>query len=313
MKAIERKLPGYLRQDRIFGVFITLPAVVLLALLFVFPIIYSFFISFTNYNFGVSAAPQFIGVQNYIDSIKSPEFHNSLKVTFTIALGALAIEFLCGMVLAVLVNGITSGAGFFKAGYLIPMMVAPTVAGLLFRFILNGEFGILNTVLRNLKLIEANVQWLTNTRLSVFSIMIVDSWATIPMVFLLLYTALSALSHDMLEAGRIDGASAFQIFYLIQLPNIKGPALVTLFIRFMDVFRIYDSIYVLTKGGPGTATESLSILIYKVNWTRYDLGMAASMSYIMMAIMFVIALVIQYFNMDKEDRFFFKKKGVVNG
>jgi multiple sugar transport system permease protein len=148
--------------------------------------------------------------------------------------------------------------------------------------------------------------------MAILSIIMVDSWATIPMVFLLIYTALSALSHDMIEAGRIDGASAFQIFYRIQLPNIKGPALVTLFIRFMDVFRIYDSIYVLTRGGPGNATESLSVLIYKVNWTRYDLGRAASMSYIMMAMMFVIALVIQYFSLDKENRPFFKSRRTQN-
>jgi multiple sugar transport system permease protein len=304
----KRALPGYMKQDRLFGILITLPAVVLLALLFVFPVIYSFGISFTNYNFGVSESPRFVGMQNYGASLFSGEFHNSLRVTFTITIGALIIEFVCGMFLAILVNNITSGAGFFKASYLVPMMVAPTVAGLLFRFILNGEFGILNTLLAALGIIESNIQWLTDQKLGLFSIMLVDSWATIPMIFLLLYTALSALSHDMIEAGRIDGANAWQIFTLIQMPNIKGPALVTLFIRFMDVFRIYDSIYVLTKGGPGTSTESLSILIYKINWTRYDMGRAAAMSYIMMAIMFVIALVIQYFSMDREDRAFLKKR-----
>ena len=307
MKRSERKLPGYIRQDRIFGVIITLPAIILLALLFLFPIIFSFGLSFSNYNFGVSESPKFIGIQNYIDAIKGNEFRNSLRITFIIAIGALIIEFLCGTILAVLVNNIRSGAGFFKASFLIPMMVAPTVAGLLFRFVLNGEFGILNTVLMALKIIDRNIQWLTNLKLVLFSIMMVDSWATIPMIFLLLYTALSALSHDMIEAGRIDGANALQVFFLIQLPNIKGPALVALFIRFMDVFRIYDSIFVLTKGGPGTSTESLSLLIYKINWTRYDMGKAAAMSYIMMAIMFVIALIIQYFNQDRDERLSYRK------
>ena len=296
-----------MRQDRAFGVLITLPAIILLALLFVFPIIFSFGLSFTNYNFGVSEAPGFIGIKNYIDSIKGTEFANSLRITFTITIGALIIEFICGMLLALLVNNISSGAGFFKASYLIPMMVAPTVAGLLFRFILNGEFGILNTMLMALNVIDSIIQWLTNSKLVLFSIMLVDSWATIPMIFLLLYTALSALSHDMIEAGRIDGANAFKIFFLIQLPNIRGPALVTLFIRFMDVFRIYDSIFVMTKGGPGTSTESLSLLIYKINWTRYDMGKAAAMSYLMMAIMFIIALIIQFFSQDRENRPFFNK------
>jgi multiple sugar transport system permease protein len=312
MKKGKQQLPGYMYQDRLFGIFITLPAIILLALLFVFPVIFSFSLSFTDYNISKMAVPSFVGLRNYISIIRSSEFLNAVKVTFIITSGALSIQFVCGLTLAALVNSIQRNQGIFKTGYLIPMMIAPTVSGLLFRFMLNSEFGILNTMLKSMRVISTNIPWLTDLRLAVFCIMLVDSWSTIPLVFLLMYTALSGLSHTIIEAGRIDGASAFQIFFLIQLPCIRGPALVTLFLRFMDVFRIYDSIYVLTRGGPGTATESLSILIYKVNWVRYEMGNAASMSYIMMFIMFVIALGIQYFSYEKDERSLFKRRSTLS-
>jgi multiple sugar transport system permease protein len=310
MKKKKRELSGYMRQNRLFGIFITLPAIILLTLLFVFPIVFSFSLSFTDYNISKMITPSFVGLGNYINIIRSSEFLNAIKVTFIIAFGALSMQFVFGLALAALVNDISKNQAIFKTGYLIPMMVAPTVSGLLFRFMLNSEFGILNAVLKSMHVISTNIPWLTDLRLAVFCIMLVDSWSTIPLVFLLMYTALSGLSRAIIEAGRIDGASTFQIFFLIQLPCIRGPALVTLFLRFMDVFRIYDSIYVLTRGGPGTATESLSILIYKVNWVRYEMGNAASMSYIMMFIMFVIALIIQYFSYEKDERSLFKRRSI---
>ena len=128
-------------------------------------------------------------------------------------------------------------------------------------------------------------------------------------MFLLLYTGLSDISETLLEAGRIDGASGWRILTMIQMPLIKKTALLALLIRFMDVFRIFDSIYILTKGGPGTVTESLSLLIYKVNWIKNNLGAASSMSYAMMIIMFVIALVINWFSKDREERRLFGVKG----
>lgn len=288
------------KKDERFGLLMSIPSMILLALLFVFPIIYSFGASFTNYRLVGGKELAFIGFDNYIKAFTDATFWSSVKITLIITIGALLAEFLFAMLLAGLIINIKKGQGILKTIYLIPMMVAPTVAGLLFRFMLNDDFGLLNVILKSLGIISSNIHWLTDSKMALVSIMYVDSWAMIPFVFLLLYTGLSSVSEDVVESGKIDGANRMQIFFRIQLPIIKPTFIIAFVIRFMDVFRIFDSIYVLTKGGPGKATESLSLLIYRTNWNKYDVGYASAMSYIMLIFMVVVALLVQYLGNDKD-------------
>lgn len=288
------------KKDERFGLLMSIPSMILLALLFVFPIIYSFGASFTNYRLVGGKELAFIGFDNYIKAFTDATFWSSVKITLIITIGALLAEFLFAMLLAGLIINIKKGQGILKTIYLIPMMVAPTVAGLLFRFMLNDDFGLLNVILKSLGIISSNIHWLTDSKMALVSIMYVDSWAMIPFVFLLLYTGLSSVSEDVVESGKIDGANRMQIFFRIQLPIINPTFIIAFVIRFMDVFRIFDSIYVLTKGGPGKATESLSLLIYRTNWNKYDVGYASAMSYIMLIFMVVVALLVQYLGNDKD-------------
>lgn len=288
------------RKDERFGLLMSLPSMILLALLFVFPIIYSFGASFTNYRLVGGRKLKFVAFDNYIKAFTDATFWNSVTITLIITVGALLAEFLFAMLLAGLIINIKKGQGVLKTIYLIPMMVAPTVAGLLFRFMLNDDFGLLNVILKSLGIISSNIHWLTSSKMALVSIMYVDSWAMIPFVFLLLYTGLSSVSEDVVESGKIDGANRMQIFFKIQLPIIKPTFIIAFVIRFMDVFRIFDSIYVLTKGGPGKATESLSLLIYRTNWNKYDVGYASAMSYIMLIFMMAVTLIVQYIGKDKD-------------
>ena len=288
-------------KDERFGFLMTVPAMIFLALLFVFPIIYSFGASFTDYRLVGQRKISFVGLRNYITAFTEPNFLNSVKVTLTITVGALIVEFILAMLVAGLIVNIKKGQGFLKTVYLIPMMVAPTVAGLLFRFMLNDDFGLLNVILKSLGVISSNIHWLTDSKIVLASIIYVDSWTTIPFIFLLMYTGLSSVSEDVVESGKIDGANKIQIFFRLQIPIIKPTLIIALFIRFMDVFRIFDSIYVLTKGGPGKASESLSLLIYNTNWNKYNVGYASALSYIMLIFMILVALLIQYIGRDKDD------------
>lgn len=286
-------------RDRLFGMAITAPSIILLVLLFLYPICYSFVISLTDYNY-VRGTMNFTGIKNYLNAFGDADFLNSLRVTFLISLWSIGIQFVFGIMLSVFVMNMGRGRNFLKSAYLIPMMIAPTVAGLLWRFLLNNEFGVINTALNTLGL--ASVPWLINDRLVLACVVIADSWTCIPYVFLLLYTALISVPQDMLEAGKIDGGSAWQIFFRVQLPSIRAALMVSLVIRFMDVFRIFDSIFIMTKGGPGTATEALSLYIYRINWNKYQMGRASAMSYIMMLIMSAIGLMMQHYGEDKYDR-----------
>lgn len=289
------------KKDQQFGILMALPAMVFLACLFVFPIIYSFGASFTNYKLVGNSSISFIGLQNYFTAFKDPNFFNSLKVTILITIGSLLVEFFLAFLVSGLIVNVKRCQGIFKTIYLIPMMVSPTVAGLLFRFMLNDDFGLLNSLLKYLGIIQSNIHWLTDSKMAIISIIYVDSWLTVPFIFLLLYTGLSSVSEDVVESGKIDGASRFQIYWRIQLPIIKPTVMVALLIRFMDVFRIYDSIYVLTKGGPGKATESLSVLIYRINWNKYNVGYASALSYIMLIIMITVSLVMQKISADRSE------------
>ena len=286
-------------HDQLFGMAITAPSVILLALLFLYPIAYSLVISFTNYNY-VRGTMNFVGFTNYLRAFEDADFLNALRVTFIISIASVVVQFIVGVLLSAFIVNMRRGQGFLKSAYLIPMMIAPTVAGLLWRFLLNNEFGAINHLLGAAGI--TTIPWLVNERLALICVVIVDSWTSIPYVFLLMYTALTTVSADMLEAGTIDGANSWQIFFRIQLPSIRAALMVALVIRFMDVFRIYDSIDIMTKGGPGTATEALSLYIYRVNWTKYQMGKASAMSYIMMVVMAVIGLLMQYYSEDKHDR-----------
>lgn len=307
---MSKKAMSNRRKDAIFGAAITAPSIILLLLLFLFPIVYSFVLSFTNYNY-VKGTSAFIGFRNYTSVFSDPDFINSLKVTFIISIVSVIVQFIFGILLSLFTLNITKGQGLFKTTFLIPQMIAPTVAGLLFRFMFNQEFGIINSALKAMGM--QAVPWLVDPNMAVFSVVLTDSWTCIPFVFLLVYTAFSSLPQDMLEAGRIDGGNAIQIFFRIQLPNVRSALMVTLVLRFMDVFRIYDSIYIMTKGGPGTATEALSLYIYRVNWSKYQMGKASAMSYIMMIIMAIIGILINHYSEDKYDRAMRRalKKGAV--
>lgn len=288
------------KNDARFGFVLTLPAVIVLIFLFLFPIVYSFGISLTNYNY-VKGTMRFVGLRNYIQAFSDREFLSSMWITLKISFGAMVSQFIFGVLLAVLVNHVRL-QGIFKTTFLMPMMIAPTVSGMLFRFMLNNEFGIVNAFLKELGAVTHNIPWLTDAKLALWCVLLVDAWTCIPFVFLLIYTALSSLPTDMMEAGLIDGGNAWQLFFRIQLPNIRGALMVSMIMRFMDVFRIYDSIYVMTGGGPGSATEALSLYIYRINWNKYQMGKASSLSYIMMLVMALLGILMQYLSEDKFDR-----------
>lgn len=297
--ALGRRALSNQKKDQLFGVCITAPAIILLVLLFIYPIIYSLIISFTNYNY-VRGTMKFVGLRNYMKAFEDADFINSLKVTFSISIASVIVQFVFGIMLAAFVVNTSKGQNFFKSVFLIPMMVAPTVAGLLWRFMLNTEFGVINSMLRSMNMVA--VPWLIDKRMVIGCVVLADSWSCIPFVFLLMYTALTGIPQDMIEAGKIDGGNAWQMFFSIQLPCVRAAFVVTLVLRFMDVFRIFDSIYIMTQGGPGTATEALSLYIYRVNWNKYQMGKASSLSYIMMIIMTVIGLTMQHFSEDRYDR-----------
>jgi multiple sugar transport system permease protein len=259
-----------------------------LIIILIYPLGYSFWLSFHQWqlrNF-VNGVP-WVGLQNYISLISNPDFFNSLRITFTFVISAIAIEFSLGMGLALLLNHNLHGKGMIRSMILLPMMCTNVVIGLTWRLLFNYEFGIINFYLSQMKL--SPVEWLSLPSMAMISVIIVDVWNTTSFVALMLLAGLQSLPEEPFEAAKMDGASSWQTFSYITLPLLRQSILVALLWRLIDTFRIFDVVYLLTAGGPARATEVVSMYVYTYGFKSFDLGYASAASYTMILIMLVIA------------------------
>jgi multiple sugar transport system permease protein len=253
-----------------------LPALTVLIALSIYPLIYSIKVSLTaaNGSFTLAHFSRLFG-----DHI----FAAAAIQTIILTLVALASEFVAGLTLALLIDSLAHARGLFRAGFLIPMMMPPVVAAVAWRLIYNPQFGLLNGMLRQIGVNTERLTWTNGESSALISVIMVDVWEWTPFLFLLLSAGLQAIPPDPIEAARIDGASAFQIFRDITLPLLKPVIVLALLLRAMDLVRIFDQVFILTQGGPGTATETVSLYIYRTAFRFTNFGYAAAMSFVLLA------------------------------
>lgn len=290
MKAAPMQSPHPFRRilTRIEPAFYIAPAFVVLAVVLLYPLGYALWLSFHQWTLRTfRQGVPFIGLENYIDLFSNPDFVNSIRITFTFVLLAISFEFVLGMALAILMNHELRGRGFFRSMILLPMMCTNVVIGLMWRLLLNYQYGLVNYYLGQVGL--PAVEWLSSPKVAMASVVLVDVWNTTSFVALMLLAGLQSLPDEPFEAAKIDGASAVQSFFYLTLPLLKPIILVTLLWRFIDTFRIFDVIYLLTAGGPARVTETVSIYVYRYGFQSFNLGVAASAAFIMLLIMLVIA------------------------
>lgn len=264
------------------------PAFIVLLVVLAYPLGYSLWLSVHQWTLRTfKQGIPFIGLQNYIDLFANPDFINALRITFTFVILAISFEFVLGMGLALLLNNELKGRGFFRSMILLPMMCTNVVIGLTWRLLLNYQYGLVNYYLGRLGILP--VEWLSSPYVAMTSVVLVDVWNTTSFVALMLLAGLQSLPEEPFEAARIDGASGIQTFFFLTLPLLQPVILVALLWRFIDTFRIFDVIYLLTAGGPARVTETVSIYVYRYGFSSFNLGVAAAASFIMLLIMLVIA------------------------
>lgn len=263
------------------------PVFILLMAVTVYPFIYGIYMSLSSYNFLMGF--RFIGLGNYIKLFRDARFLHSLWVTFVFVLSAVSLEFAVGMGIALLLNRKFPYKRIFTPLIYIPMIMAPIAVALMWRMLYNADFGPINYFLLSGGVIHRKVAWLSETRYALPSLIVVDVWQWSPFMFLVLYAGLQSVPIEILEAAQIDGASRWQIFQYLTLPFLFPFIILTFLFRIMDAFKIFDSISVLTKGGPGTSTEAVSWLSYLNSFTYFRLGYAAAMSIILFGIIMIIA------------------------
>jgi multiple sugar transport system permease protein len=273
-------------SDGWFGFLITVPALVIMLLVFVFPLVFSAWTSLHNFEITRPDRTRFIGLENFATLLQDDSFQRALINTLVYVFVAVPIEFLIGLGLALSLATITRGRGLFRTALVIPQMLAPAVMALMWKFMYNDELGIINHLLRELG-VNRPPLWLTDTPLALFSIIIVEVWATVPIFVLLLLAGLLSIPQEYYEAAAIDGGSPWAVFRYVTLPLLQPVILVALLIRGMDAFRVFDLVYVLTGGGPALRTDVLSFFIFRTAFTDRDFGLASAGAWIVSIILLI--------------------------
>ncbi|HEU4391620.1 MAG TPA: sugar ABC transporter permease [Blastocatellia bacterium] len=270
--------------DRLLPYLLLAPAVVMLLALTAYPLVYALEISlrsaagdWTTANFTRVTGDRFFGIA----------FVQTLVYTGA----ALAAEFSFGLILALLLDSQIRARNFFRALLLTPIMLPPVVVGVIWRLMLNPNFGVINGTLTSTGVNVTPLTWLASSKLALLSVIVVDVWQWTPFMFLILLAGLQAIPQEPYEAAMIDGASWWQAFLHITLPLLKPAILVALLLRTIDLLRIFDQIFILTQGGPGFATETVTLYIYKTAFRFFDLGYAAALSLLLLVFVNLVSMV----------------------
>jgi multiple sugar transport system permease protein len=264
----------------------SLPGLIFMGFFLISPIIKMMIDSF--FHFDITGNSTFIGFGNYAQAIFNETFIVPLGNTIKYVVIAVSAELILGLLFALVLENKFAGSKIIRSLLLTPLMIAPLVAGLIWRLMFSAQFGIINQILINLKAIRtsSDILWLADERLSLIACCIADIWLTTPFMMLMILAGLQTVDSEMLEASRIDGAGLFQQIISIKLPTIKPILLTALSIRIIDATRTFDIIWTMTQGGPNRSSEVLGTVIYKT-LTRFNRPGHASA----MAIVFIIVLV----------------------
>lgn len=264
-----------------------LPGAIFMAMFLIYPIVKMAIDSL--YTFDLTGARSFVGLHNYIKAFTTESFLQPLKNTLIYIVIAVSIELSIGLIMALLFECKYKGNKIIRSLMLTPLMIAPLVAGLIWKLMLSSQFGIINQILTNLHIIKntSSILWLADEKWALLSCSFADIWLTTPFMMLMILAGLQGIDASMMEAAKIDGASRIQQIFLVKLPNIKPVLLTALSIRIIDAARTFDIIWAMTQGGPNGSSGVISVVIYKT-LTRYsNVGYASAM-----AVIFVIVLVI---------------------
>lgn len=262
------------------------PTVAVLFVLSIYPLFYAVKVSLQT---GTGQSARWT-LQNFTRLAVDGFFLAALSHTLIYATVALTFEFLLGLGLALLLNREMRGRGLFRATVLVPLMLPPVVVGVVWRLMLNPNFGAINGTLKSMGIGTERLTWTASPKLAFASVIAVDVWQWTPFVFLVLLAGLQAIPQEPYEAARIDGSSAWQTFRHITLPLLKPAILIALLLRTMDLLRVFDQIFILTEGGPGFATETISLYIYRAAFRFGNFGYAVAMSFVLLILTNIISL-----------------------
>ncbi len=275
--------------DRRFKYLVIAPAVFILLFIGLFPLIYSLVVSFQNINM-MEEDTSFSGLMQYRLLFQDLRLWQSLGHTLLITAIALPIELLIGLLMALLFLERMPGRPVFVSLLVLPTMIAPIVAGATWRLLFDNRYGPINQVLGWFAGEPMTVLWVIKANLVYPAILLAEIWQWTPFMFLILLAALSNVDKNLTEAAEIDGASDWRIFWRIVMPAIWPVMAIALLIRGLDLFRLFDVVWALTKGGPGTMTETISIYTYIQGFRQFETSYTAAIAFLVIVMLSVAVI-----------------------
>jgi multiple sugar transport system permease protein len=274
--------------DRSKYVFL-LPAVVLILVLSVFPLVFSLALAFLSWDLSrLEGGVRWVGLDNFRTLLSDGRAFNTTRITLTFVVGAVALQYVLGLGLALLLSQEIRFRRFFRIVFLLPMMLTPAAVGYVGRMMLNESIGPVNDAIKHLGL--PLPAWITNPALALPSVVLVDSWEWTPFVFIVLLAGLQSLPTDVYEAAHVDGASGWQTFRYVTFPLLVPISVTVVLIRALEAFKLFDIVSVMTGGGPGTATETVTLYAYLVAMKNGNLGYASAIAYSLLVLVTIFSL-----------------------
>lgn len=276
-----------------FFFLLILPSFVVLISFMIFPMIYSWYLSFHDYNLYTPNRPMvFTGFDNFRQTLSDPIFYSSLSNTLIMMLFGLSIEFIIGFSFAsILYSRLKQGrlSSFFRTIFMTPIALAPVVVGWLWRFMYWPKLGLIDLLTEAMGL--RSLGWLTDPAIALVSVTIVDIWEWTPFVFLILLSGFQALPEAPLEAAEVEGASKIQKMRYVVLPLMRPVIIIALIFRSIQLVKFFDQVYALTHGGPGFSTYTISYYLYQIGLFRFEIGLASAASQLVNIIVIILVLI----------------------
>jgi multiple sugar transport system permease protein len=278
-----RSLKGRLSDRTVANLFL-IPTVILLLAINIFPLLWSLFLSFCEYVDTASIPPRWVGTANYHQILHSTDIWNTFQVTARFTLLAIGVELAVGFGMALLLHRTFRARGMITTLLLVPMMLSPVVVGLFWNYMFQSSNGLINWLLQQAHLQNplAPADWLNNPQNALWSLVIVDAWMWSPFVMLIALAGLQSVPPHLYEAADVDRASPWFKFRYITLPMVGPLLLIALLFRTIDCFKLFDIVYVLTGGGPGTSTQTVSYRLFKLAFDSHRTGLACALAYVIL-------------------------------
>ena len=279
----------YFRSKKLLPWKLLFPCVLIILVVFLFPVLYSLAMSFNQVDIS-NQEWTFVGLQNFANLLKDSYFLKSVVITGKFTLFTVFFEMVMGTLMAVFLNKSFSGRGFVRGIMILPWALPTVVNALMWKWIFNANYGVLNALLTQIGIIDSYKAWLADPHSALYCMLFANIWKETPYVVLLVLAGLQSIPADMYESARVDGCSGVKAFFKITIPMIKHILLILIITKTIWSIQTYDLVAIMTRGGPANATQLISYYVQKMTFKFFDFGTGAAMSYVIMLITFILSI-----------------------